>query len=255
MPPPAPPPPRRPRASELLVLIPLLLIVVGAWGFVELAEAVREGSTKRFDDWAVRALRRPDDSSRTLGPAWLEDFGRDITALGGFAVLTLVIGIVAGFLWLQKRHHMVGLLLAASGGGLVLSSLLKRVMQRPRPELVPHLSAVFTTSFPSGHSMLSAVVYLSLGTLLARSVADRATKIYCIVVAAFVPFAVGLSRIYMGVHYPTDVLAGWTAGVVWAMACWTVSAYLQRRGDVEMPPVSSPGIPGEGTDLTAPGTP
>ncbi|HEX8325093.1 MAG TPA: phosphatase PAP2 family protein [Tepidisphaeraceae bacterium] len=226
---------RRISSQELFVLIPLLLVIGGGWAFMELADEVGEGSTKRFDEWAVRAMRRPDDLSTPLGPTWLQEMGRDITALGGIGVLALMIVIVAGFLWQRGRHHMMWLLLAASGGGLLLSSTLKYVISRPRPDFVPHLSKVYTSSFPSGHSMLSAVVYLTLGTLVARSISGRASKIYCIAVAAFLTFIVGLSRIYMGVHYPTDVLAGWTAGLVWALGCWTVSAYLQRRGAVEQP--------------------
>lgn len=226
---------RRIRSQELLVLIPLLLVIGGGWVFIELADEVGDGDTRRFDEWAVRAMRQIDDPATAIGPPWLHEMGRDVTALGGFAALTLVIVVTAGFLWQQHKHHMVWLLLAASGGGLLLSTALKYLISRPRPDFVPHLSEVYTSSFPSGHSMLSAVVYLTLGTLLARSVPGRGTKIYCMAVAIFLTFIVGLSRVYMGVHYPTDVLAGWTAGLGWALGCWTVSAYLQRLGKVEQP--------------------
>jgi undecaprenyl-diphosphatase len=131
------------------------------------------------------------------------------------------------------------LVIVATGTGLIASSLLKFSIGRGRPELVPQLALVQGSSFPSGHSMLSAVVYLTLGSLLARIVSVLAVKLYCIAAALLLTFLVGVSRVYMGVHYPTDVLAGWMAGLVWAILCWLVAQWLQRRGAVE-PPESSP---------------
>src|SRR5205085_9940078 len=104
---------------------------------------------------------------------------------------------------------------------------------RPRPSVVPHLSHVMTSSFPSGHSLLSAVVYLTLGSLLARLVGPPRLKLYFLGVAVLLSFLVGLSRVYLGVHYPTDVLAGWAAGLTWAVLCWLLARYLQHRGAVE----------------------
>jgi undecaprenyl-diphosphatase len=104
---------------------------------------------------------------------------------------------------------------------------------RPRPDLVPHLSPVYTSSFPSGHSLIAAVVYLTLGSLLASVISRPMLKVYVLSVAMLLTTAVGLSRVYLGVHYPTDVLAGWLAGLVWALLCWLVARVLQRRGRVE----------------------
>jgi undecaprenyl-diphosphatase len=148
-------------------------------------------------------------------------------------VLSLLTASVVGFLLIRRTYHAVGFVLVATMGGLVLSLLLKRSFARPRPELVSHLSAVYTSSFPSGHSMLSAVVYLTLGALLARLVEGPALKIYIILVAMLLTLLVGVSRVYMGVHYPTDVLAGWSVGLSWAILCWLVARRLQRRGVVE----------------------
>jgi len=216
-----------------IVLVAVLLIVGGTWGFIALADEVREGDTQRFDDWAVRAMRRADDPSRPIGPHWLPEVGRDLTALGGVAVLSLTTAFVAGYLLIVRKYHAMWLVLAATLGGLLISTLLKHLIDRARPDLVPHLSHVYTSSFPSGHSMLSAVVYLTLGALLTRLASERRVKLYFLAAALLLTFLVGVSRVYMGVHYPTDVLAGWTAGLVWALLCWLVARYLQRRGAVE----------------------
>ena len=216
-----------------IVLVAVLLIVGGTWVFIELADEVREGDTQRFDDWAVRAMRHADDPSRPIGPHWLPEVGRDLTALGGVAVLSLTTAFVAGYLLIVRKYHAMWLVLGATLGGLLISTLLKHLIDRARPDLVPHLSHVYTSSFPSGHSMLSAVVYLTLGALLTRLASERRVKLYFLAAALLLTFLVGVSRVYMGVHYPTDVLAGWTAGLVWALLCWLVARYLQRRGAVE----------------------
>jgi undecaprenyl-diphosphatase len=218
---------------ESLVLAVMLVIVGGTWGFVLLADEVREGGTQRFDDWAIRALRQPDDPAQVRGPRWLQEVARDVTALGGVTVLTLVTLAVAGYLLMERKLGAMWLVVGATVSGLIASSLLKGVIARDRPHLVPHLSYVYTSSFPSGHSMLSAVVYLTLGSLLMRLARGRAVKIYFLAVALVLTFLIGVSRVYMGVHYPTDVLAGWTAGLVWALLCWLVARSLQRRRLVE----------------------
>ena len=239
------------RHTNLLVLCVALIIVGGIWAFVGIAEEVTEGDTKRFDEWAVRALRMPNPDATPerplpqvpLGPKWLREVGRDMTALGGVAVLFLMTGGVAGYLLMVRKYHAMWLVLIATGSGLLLSTALKWAFDRPRPT-VDHYAHVYTSSFPSGHSMLAAVVYLTLGSLLTRLIPERHVKAYVIFVALLLTFLVGISRVYMGVHYPTDVLAGWTAGLVWAMVCWLVARYLQMRGAVEKdteqtPPASS----------------
>jgi len=216
-----------------LVLIASLLVVAGAWAFIGIADEVKHGETQRFDDWAVRSLRRANNPAVPIGPKWLPEVGRDLTALGGVAVLTLIILAVVGFLLLDGKRHLMWLVLSATVSGLLLSTALKHIYDRPRPALVPHLSDVYTTSFPSGHSMLSAIAYLTLGSLLARSVQKRRLKFYFVALALMLTFLVGISRVHMGVHYPTDVLVGWSAGLAWALLWWLAARYLQRIGAVE----------------------
>lgn len=224
--------------TNLLVLFVAFIVVGGVWAFVGIAEEVTEGDTKHFDEWAVRALRMPNPNGIPgapqvpIGPEWVREVGRDMTALGGMAVMFMMTVAVAGYLFMVRKFHAMWLVILATLGGLLASSVLKHFFDRPRPA-VDHYSYVYTSSFPSGHSMMSAVVYLTLGSLLARLVPERHVKIYVIVVALLLTFLVGISRVYMGVHYPTDVLAGWTAGLVWAMVCWLVARALQKRGAVE----------------------
>jgi len=170
-----------------------------------------------------------------LGPDWFEDMWRDVTALGSLTVLTLVTLACAGYLSMRGRYRMLVLLAAATGGGLIVSLLLKNLFARPRPEFASAATHVLTASFPSGHSMLSAVVYLTLGVLLARTTTQYRFKLYFITMALVVSLLVGVSRIYLGVHYPTDVLAGWSFGLIWALLCWLVARFLQQRGAVEQP--------------------
>jgi undecaprenyl-diphosphatase len=133
---------------------------------------------------------------------------------------------------MRKRNAAV-LVAAAVGGGLLLSALFKAGFDRPRPDLVSHLSQVYTTSFPSGHSMMSAVAYLTLGALLAQLHKGRAVQAFILAVAILITVLVGLSRVYLGVHWPTDVLAGWAAGAAWACLCWLVAQWFQKRGALE----------------------
>jgi undecaprenyl-diphosphatase len=194
---------------------------------------VTEGEPRHVDTSVLRALREPGDPADPVGPRWLEEAARDVTALGGYAVLTLLVASVVGYQLMARHYHAALLVLVATLGGLLLSHLLKGLYDRPRPDLVPHLVHVSTASFPSGHAMNSAVVYLTLGALLARLVEGRWVRVYFVAVAVVLTLLVGTSRVYLGVHYPTDVVAGWAAGVGWAVACWLVARRLQRRGAVE----------------------
>ncbi len=221
------------RHLDLAVLLAALALVLGVSAFIAIADAVREGGTQSFDEWLLRALRDPADPGKLRGPERLVEDCRDLTALGGVAVLMLMTATVVGYLILARRYSAAIFVSCATLGGLVLSEILKHSFHRERPHVVPHLSYVVTESFPSGHSMLSAIVYLTLGTLLARFVERRILKIYFVAVALLLTGLVGISRVFMGVHWPTDVLAGWSAGLVWALACWLAAGSLQARRPVE----------------------
>ena len=229
-------------AQEPILLAVLLLLAVCTWSFIEIADEVLEGSTHAFDRWVVRSMRQADNPEAPLGPRWLHEMGRDATALGGIAALLTFTALAAGYLWIDRKVRMAALLVASSLGGVLISSALKHLFGRPRPDIVPHLSIVYTSSFPSGHSMLSAVVYLTLGSLLASVIPRRALKIYVLGVAIFLTVIVGVSRVYLGVHYPTDVLAGWIAGLAWALLCWVIARWLQRHRQVERGPPPQPPV-------------
>jgi undecaprenyl-diphosphatase len=215
------------------ILLAMLLVVGAGWIFVQIIDEVREGDSKRFDDRMLLALRQPGKPSQPIGPLWLHEVGRDATALGGVLCIVLITTFVAGFLLLEGKRHAAIFLIIAVGGGSILSGVLKHLVSRDRPDIVPHLSAVYTSSFPSGHSMLSAVAYLTLGSLVARVTPRRRTRFFVLFAAMFMTFLVGISRVYMGVHYPTDVLGGWAAGFTWALLCWIVATVLQSKGAIE----------------------
>ena len=211
-----------------------LFITVGAMlVFAEFVDRVVEGETRAFDETVLLAFRDRNNPSYPIGPVWLQIMFRDITPLGGYAVVTLITLTVIGYLLMDRKHAAALLVLVSVGGGAALSNLLKLAIARPRPDLVAHLIEVNTTSFPSGHATLAAVTYLTLGALLSRLEGRRHAKIYVLTVAVALTFLIGVSRIYLGVHWPTDVLAGWCVGSAWAMLCWRIALALQRSGDVE----------------------
>jgi undecaprenyl-diphosphatase len=213
----------RAATREPVLLLALAIAAGAAWAFIEIADEVLEGETRAVDRTIILALRSAGDPDDPLGPAWVEEMMRDFTALGGIGVLTVMVLAVAGYLLLADRRRTALLVVAASLGGVLLSSALKLGFDRPRPDLVPHGSLVYTASFPSGHSMMAAAVYLTLGALLASVQPDPRLKLYLLGVAILLAALVGVSRVYLGVHWPTDVVAGWAAGTAWAFALWWFS--------------------------------
>jgi undecaprenyl-diphosphatase len=218
-------------SHELGLLLAVAGIAAGVLVFGELADQVVDGGTQKLDRSLLLSLRHADLTPR--GPRFVQESARDITALGSVTVLGLLTVGACVFLALDGRKNMALFMAGSVGSGLLLSALLKVIFNRPRPDLVPYAVYVSTASFPSGHSMLSAVTYLCLGALLARSQSRTILKAWFILSAILITLMVGVSRVYLGVHWPSDVLAGWTAGAVWALVCWRAARWLQGRHTLE----------------------
>jgi undecaprenyl-diphosphatase len=221
--------------ADVRLLLSLLGVVFGIWAFVLVAGLVTHGRVQPLDERIMLGLRVDGDPSQPRGPEWLPGAMRDVTALGSAPVLLIFLLAVAGALAVRRQYRALALLLAASAGGILLNDALKGLFARPRPDLALRLTDVRSLSFPSGHAMQSAIIYLTLATFLARAVQARALKAYFVAFAFLLSFLVGFSRVYLGVHYPSDVLAGWCAGLAWALVCWTLERHLQHRGKVEPP--------------------
>jgi undecaprenyl-diphosphatase len=214
----------------LNLLIALALLMGAFWLFANVTEVVfDEEEPYAVDERILLAMRTPGDTSDPLGPIWVEEAMRDVTAMGSTAVVGFITLSVAAYLAIRRNYQTALLLLLAVAGAYLLSIVLKSAFGRPRPDLVPRATAVFNPSYPSGHSMLSATVYLTLGALLARQEVRRRLKLFVMGLAIFTAAAVGISRIYLGVHWPTDVVAGWTAGAIWAILVWLVDRWLRHR--------------------------
>jgi undecaprenyl-diphosphatase len=225
----------RPSPPEIKLLLALALSAFALWVFIEIAEEMREGDTRVFDTRLLMLFRNAADPALPLGPNWLREVMRDITALGSTFVLLLVTIASVGFLALSGNRGVAALVLVSVGGGMAISAALKAAFDRPRPDAVLHTMQVYSASFPSGHALMSAVVYLTLGALIAATVRDNRLRLYILSLGLVITLLVGISRVYLGVHWPTDVIGGWALGASWAIACWSVMMWLQRRGTVDLP--------------------
>lgn len=229
-------------AAEFATLAAIAIAAAALLGFFVLVDEVVEGKTHAFDEAVLRALRNPVDPKDPIGPWWMEAMVRDLTALGGTTVLALITAAAVGYLLIDGKRATALFVIVSVLGGTLVGTLLKQAFARPRPDLVAHLVDVHTLSFPSAHAMMSATTFLTLGALLARVQPRPALKAYLLGLAVVLTLLVGASRVYLGVHWPTDVLAGWCAGAAWAMMCLAVMLWLQRRGKVEKatPPPPQP---------------
>lgn len=209
--------PFQPRLLVILIAVAALIWIFGA-----LAEDVMEKESHAFDIAIMQGLRHADDLSRPIGPGWLLAAFRDITALGSPTVVVIVTALAAGYLLSALRVRLAVLTVSAIALGAVVEKSLKWFFDRPRPDIVPHLVEVHTLSFPSGHAMLSAMMYLTLGALVAEAQGDWRRRSFILVASFLIVSLIGASRVYLGVHWPSDVLAGWAGGAAWALIFWYV---------------------------------
>jgi len=218
---------------ELEVVATIFIIAASSCLFLKLVSEIREGEGHAVDQAILLALRDPADPSNPIGPPWVEVMFRDLTSLGSPSVLALVTIAAVGYLWIDRKRGAALFVLLAVAGGAALEAMLKLGFARPRPELVSHLVDVNSFSFPSGHATMATITYLTLGVLLAGVQERPRMKLYLLAVASILAFLVGISRVYLGVHWPTDVLAGWCLGAAWALGCWLIANWLQQRGAIE----------------------
>lgn len=216
------------RTRDLDLIAAFLIVALLLWGFLELGEEVLEGPIS-LDDRILVALRDPHDLARGLGGQPVESAVRDLTALGsGTLAVLFSVGFV-GWLSMTGRPGAALFVAVAMLGAGLLDDLLKDAFDRARPTIVPHLVAATQESFPSGHTMISAVLYPTIAELLGRLVTKRRLRFYLMTCAILVALLVAFSRVYLGVHYPSDVLGGLSAGFAWALVCGIVARLLQRH--------------------------
>lgn len=220
-------------SRELGCLLAVCVASGLCFSFALLAGEVMEGDTSAFDRKVLLLFRDPADPARMLGPDWLAEAARDLTSLGSTVVLGMIMTSVMTYLLLTRKYAAGVLVFAAVGGGQVVVSLLKMGFERPRPDLVPNAPQVFTASFPSAHATLSAVTYLTLGAILMRLETKRRMKAFFLILSLCITVMVGASRVFLGVHWPTDVLAGWAVGMAWALLCWGIASWLRSRSETE----------------------
>ena len=225
----------RPLTIETTTLLHLFFGAACAWLLLKTVGKIYKGRIEAIDNHVLRALRRPDNLSIPIGPKWLPEAAKDVTTLGSGTNLTIATGILVGFLCLNRRFRATGFLLSSLGSGLLLCQSLKGFFARRRPTVVPHLAHFDPASFPSGHSMGAALVYLTSGSIISRQVTGSLAKTYFLSMAVVLALIVGVRRVYLGVHYPSDVLAGWAAGSLWSSACAQAARWLQHQGGVEAP--------------------
>ncbi len=207
----------------------LIILSISIFVFCFIALLVSSGSTANIDDLILLSFRQNGNTSIPVGPAWLMDFMTDISSLGSVSIIVAVTLFVSGCMIVKKNFNLLWIILFAAIGGGLLDLLLKYLFARPRPEIVPHLVNVESWSFPSGHSVMSAVIYLSLAVIFIPVDMDRSIKKYILTSAVIISFLIGVSRIYLGVHYPSDVLAGWMLGTAWCCISMLLAERLTNR--------------------------
>ena len=199
----------------------LLIAIAGTAAFVALASEVREGDTQGFDEAVIKWMGA--HHSPLVDKVMIE-----VTALGTGTTVLMIVAIAALFLTLTQHKYSAILLLVATTGGLVLNGVLKLGFERPRPSIFVPVVHTVSSSFPSGHAMSSAIVYGTVAYLAARLHRRRWARWLVMMFALVVIALISLSRMYLGVHYPSDVLAGVIIGLAWAGFCMATLEAIQR---------------------------
>lgn len=221
------------RTARGALLAALLMAAAAmAIGLAVLSPSPLAESARLLDEHLL-GLLRGGPAEAAAHPYWLARAMTDLTALGSRAVVTLIVVAAAAFLLVARRPHAALLLILAAAGGMALGDGMKAIVARPRPDAARALVSTGSFSFPSGHAMLSAATYLTVAAIFSRLTCRPSERRSLIATALALSGVVGMSRIYLGVHYPSDVLAGWLIGSAWAVLCWTFMRRLQQRGAVE----------------------
>ncbi len=215
-------------AAHRLPVALFAVLTLGVFAFIAIADEMAEGELRKIDEWLFLSLRSAGDPSQPLGPAWLQETAVEITAIGGFPLIVLTFAAVAGFFFVTERYGAALYAVLSVGSGALLSQTLKQYYGRPRPDLVDHLDTVHTLSFPSGHALVTTVAYLTLASIVIGFLESRRARFYVLAVAVLVAVIVGVSRVYLGVHWPSDVAAGWALGAAWASLSWLIVHFLTR---------------------------
>ena len=214
--------------AEIALLTALFVGAIGVLAFIEIADDMTEADGRAFDAMILAAMRPHDDPGQAWGPWWLEEALADVTSLGGISVLGLFALAVVGFLVIQRKRLSALILVVGLAGGVALSEGFKGVFERERPPAQFQAVDTLNASFPSGHALLSTVFYLTVGVMLARVLPTRRLKVWVMAMAVTIAMLVGISRVYLGAHWATDVMAGWSLGAAWAMALWLIAHLIER---------------------------
>ncbi|WP_241557131.1 phosphatase PAP2 family protein [Croceibacterium ferulae] len=213
-----------PYAFMALGALAAAVLVVTATG-----ATLAHGAQFGFDRAILLALRTPDDLAVPAGPGWLRQVMVDVTALGGRTVLTIAVLLAVGFLLAIRRPFSAALVAAGTVSGSVAVQIGKRLVGRERPALIDHLVEVGSASFPSAHAANSAIIYLTLALTIMQIIPRPSVRWYLSGATIALVLLIGTSRVYLGVHWPSDVLAGWAAGALWALAWWAFGSWLRLR--------------------------
>lgn len=214
---------------EARALVVWIACVGAVWAFLSVAEEVGEGETDQVDRALLLSLREAGDPNDPIGPRWFEEAMRDITALGGFTLLTVAVIVGTLMLIFHDRRREAAVFALTVILAQVSSEVLKAIYDRARPDLVTHGGYAYSQSFPSGHSTMAAATFFTLATVVASVEARKRTKALIYGLAITFVVLVGVSRVYLGVHWPTDVVGGWALGAVWALLAWIVLGLLRVR--------------------------